>query len=58
LKSSGEKWRGQTSKEFNNIWYVASRDQYATFMNSAGESVLLVIFKTLKQMEETVTWLG
>jgi hypothetical protein len=31
LKSSGQKWRGQTPKEFNNIWYVASRDQYAIF---------------------------
>jgi hypothetical protein len=31
LKPSEEKWRGQTPKEFNNIWYVASRDQYATF---------------------------
>jgi hypothetical protein len=31
LKSSGEKWKGQTPKEFINTCYVASRDQYATF---------------------------
>jgi hypothetical protein len=31
LKSSGQKRRGQTPKELNIIWYVASRDQYVTF---------------------------
>jgi hypothetical protein len=28
---SGQKWRGQTPKEFNYICYVAARDEYETF---------------------------
>jgi hypothetical protein len=41
-----DKRRGQTPKKINNIWYVASRDQYATFKTPSY--LKFTLFKKIK----------